>query len=44
MEELKANLIRTREALIKEIVGLDDTEFNYRVDFNRWSIAQVCHH
>lgn len=44
MNELEENLIRTRKILIKELSSLNDNEFNQRVDTNKWSIAQVCHH
>ncbi|WP_238656182.1 DinB family protein [Paenibacillus piscarius] len=44
MNELEENLFRSRKILIKELSSLNDNEFNQRVDTNKWSIAQICHH
>lgn len=38
------NLNETRNNLVKEIALLGDAPFNSKLDMNRWSIAQVCHH
>ncbi|OKL36887.1 DinB family protein [Domibacillus mangrovi] len=38
------NLHETRNNLVKEITLLSDAQFNSKLDMNKWSIAQICHH
>ena len=44
MSKLETDLYETRNNLVKEISLLSYDEFNSKLDINKWSIAQVCHH
>ncbi|MGG1658078.1 DinB family protein [Brevibacillus sp. NRS-1366] len=44
MDKWEENLGNTREQLLHEISSVGFDEFNRRVELNKWSIAQVCHH
>lgn len=37
-------LYETRKELVKEITELSEAQFNAKLEPNKWSIAQVCHH
>lgn len=43
-EIVNDKLYETRKELVKEIIVLSDAQFNAKLDPNKWSIAQVCHH
>ncbi|UVI33087.1 DinB family protein [Paenibacillus spongiae] len=44
MDKLAEMLFKTRERLLHEVSSLSFDDFNRRVEMNKWSIAQVCHH
>jgi hypothetical protein len=44
MNQLKNNLLETRNRLLDEIRPLRFEEFNRRPDQNSWSAAQICDH
>lgn len=44
MNQLKNNLLETRNRLLDEIHPLRFEEFNRRPDQNSWSAAQICDH
>ncbi|MGE7024027.1 DinB family protein [Solibacillus cecembensis] len=38
------NLTDTRNQLVNEITLLSNDQFNWKLDEDSWSIAQICHH
>ncbi|GED70892.1 PadR family transcriptional regulator [Brevibacillus reuszeri] len=44
MDHYEENLSKTREQLLLEISSVRAEDFNRRLEQDKWSIAQVCHH
>lgn len=44
MKYFEENLFFTRVQLVNEISNISDEVFNRKLETNKWSIAEICHH